>query len=167
MAEAVSPILERRRIEAGIVKPIYEELVRQLGAERARAIISAAVRRDAVAQARNYAESEGGRTSLLSFQKLHEQWKAGGALEMDVLEETEERVSYNVTRCRYAEMYREMGLSEIGHLLSCGRDSVFCTGYDPDITLERTQTIMQGASHCDFRYRYGRAPERDPSDQGR
>ncbi|MNW12143.1 hypothetical protein D3C71_2097590 [compost metagenome] len=56
-------------------------------------------------------------------------------------------------RCRYAETYREMGLGHIGHLLSCNRDGVFCTGYDPRITLERTQTVMQGASHCDFRYR--------------
>ncbi|MFY8121285.1 MAG: L-2-amino-thiazoline-4-carboxylic acid hydrolase, partial [Burkholderiaceae bacterium] len=27
-------------------------------------------------------------------------------------------------------------------------------GYDPNITLERRQTIMQGASCCTFRYRY-------------
>ena len=57
-------------------------------------------------------------------------------------------------RCRYAEMYREMGLGHIGHLLSCNRDGVFCTGYDPRIKLERTQTLMQGATHCDFRYRF-------------
>jgi hypothetical protein len=25
-------------------------------------------------------------------------------------------------------------------------------GFGPDIQLTRTQTIMQGASHCDFRY---------------
>ncbi len=47
-----------------------------------------------------------------------------------------------------------MGLAEIGHILSCGRDGTFCTGYNPKISLERTQTIMQGASHCDFRYRW-------------
>ena len=46
----------------------------------------------------------------------------------------------------------EMGLAEIGHILSCGRDGTFCTGFNPKISLERSQTIMQGASHCDFRY---------------
>ena len=46
-----------------------------------------------------------------------------------------------------------MGLGAIGHLLSCNRDGAFCTGYDDRIRLERTQTIMEGASHCDFRYR--------------
>lgn len=47
-----------------------------------------------------------------------------------------------------------MGLGEIGHLLSCQRDGTFCEGYDPKLKLTRTQTIMQGASHCDFHYRY-------------
>ncbi len=47
-----------------------------------------------------------------------------------------------------------MGLGEIGHLLSCQRDGTFCEGYDNRLKLERTQTIMQGATHCDFDYTY-------------
>ena len=47
-----------------------------------------------------------------------------------------------------------MGLGEIGHLLSCNRDGAFCEGYDPKLKLERSQTIMQGASHCDFDYTF-------------
>ena len=46
-----------------------------------------------------------------------------------------------------------MGLGDIGDILSCNRDGAFCEGYDPRIKLTRTQTIMGGASHCDFRYR--------------
>ncbi len=69
-----------------------------------------------------------------------------------MLAESAGRFDFNVRRCRYSEMYREMGLAEIGDLLSCGRDGAFCTGYNPAIKLTRTQTIMAGASHCDFRY---------------
>jgi hypothetical protein len=47
-----------------------------------------------------------------------------------------------------------MGLGEIGHLLSCQRDGTFCEGYDDRIKLKRTQTIMQGATHCDFDYTF-------------
>jgi len=54
-----------------------------------------------------------------------------------------------------------MGLGDIGDLLSCCRDSAFCQGYDPRIELTRTQTILAGASHCDFRYRV-----RDPEAKG-
>ncbi|MNH38953.1 hypothetical protein D3C79_1000590 [compost metagenome] len=50
-------------------------------------------------------------------------------------------------------MYQEMGLGEIGHLLSCNRDEVFIVGYDSNVSLERTTTIMGGAARCDFRYR--------------
>ena len=50
-------------------------------------------------------------------------------------------------------MYHEMGLGEIGHLLSCARDDKFIVGYAPDVELTRTTTIMQGGKCCDFRYR--------------
>jgi len=33
------------------------------------------------------------------------------------------------------------------------QDFPFAEGFASDIKLTRTQTIMQGASHCDFRYR--------------
>jgi hypothetical protein len=82
------------------------------------------------------------------------QWTADGALEVEMLEQTESHLSYNVTRCKYSEMYRAMGIGEIGNLLSCNRDGTFCTGYNPSIKLDRSQTIMEGASHCDFRYRW-------------
>ncbi|HLY00558.1 MAG TPA: L-2-amino-thiazoline-4-carboxylic acid hydrolase, partial [Roseiarcus sp.] len=65
---------------------------------------------------------------------------------------------FNVRRCRYAETYRAMGLGAIGDILSCNRDGSFCEGYDPRIEFSRTQTIMAGASHCDFRYRSNPKP---------
>lgn len=146
------PILEQRRIEAGILKVVFEEMVRQVGRETAVEVLRAAITRDAIAQGAEYAAGEE-ETSLAGFHALLSQWTAGGALEVEMLEETETAVSYNVTRCRYAEMYREMGIEEIGHILSCGRDGTFCQGYDARIKLARSQTLMQGASHCDFRYR--------------
>ncbi len=156
MSKTDLPILEQRRIEANIIKPIFDEMVAELGEDRAREIVGAAIIKNSIAQGRAYAQSEGGDTSLESFHALLPQWKANGALEVEMLSETPTEVHYNVTRCRYAEMYREMGMGDIGHLLSCNRDGTFCTGYNPDITLERTQTIMGGASHCDFRYRAAR-----------
>ena len=154
MAKTDLPILEQRRIDANIIKPIYDEMKEQLGAEKAEEILSAAIVKDAIAQGEAYSETIEGESDLSEFHALLPQWKANGALEMDMLKETETEVHYNVTRCKYSEMYHEMGLSEIGHILSCGRDGTFCTGFNPKIKLARTQTIMQGASHCDFRYRW-------------
>jgi len=80
-------------------------------------------------------------------------WEKDNALEREVLERTKDRLEYNITRCEYARMYRDMGLGEIGHLLSCNRDGSFCKGYSDNIELTRTQTLMEGAPFCDFRYR--------------
>ncbi len=49
-------------------------------------------------------------------------------------------------------MYQQMGLAEIGFLLSCNRDSKFIEGYAPQVKLDRPHTIMMGDGICDFRY---------------
>lgn len=146
-------MLERRRIEAMVLKHVYETLKASHGKEVAQRTIADAVRASAIEQGRQMAAAEpGGQTSLKTFIDRQEQWTRGGALTVDVKEQTETSYVFNVTRCQYAEMYRDMGLGEIGHLLSCQRDATFCEGYDPNLKFERTQTIMQGAKHCDFRY---------------
>ena len=147
------PILELRRIEANVIKPIYEEMALEIGHEKAEKILGAAIEKAAIEQGKSLAEESEGGPSLRAFISLFERWKMVGALEIEVLKETDEQFDFNVTRCRYAETYKEMGLGKIGHLLSCGRDGSFCKGYDPNIELDRGQTIMQGATHCDFRYR--------------
>lgn len=147
-------ILEQRRIEAGIVKPIYEILANELGIEKAKDLIGAAIRKAAKDTGQRFADADGGKTDLVSFSKLFDLWRVGNAFDMTVLKQTPENFHFNITRCSYAEMYKEMGLGDIGHLLSCQRDGVFCEGYDPNIKMQRTQTVMQGASHCDFRFTY-------------
>ncbi len=148
------PILQRRKIEAEVIAPIYEEMVAAVGEEAARAILTRAIERAAIAAGASFAERTVGGTSMATFQELSKLWSLDGALEVDVIEASETAFHFNVTRCRYAETYREMGLGAIGGILSCNRDGVFCQGYDARLRLERTQTLMQGASCCDFRYTY-------------
>jgi hypothetical protein len=148
------PMLEKRRIEAAMLKHVYETLKASHGAETAKRTIADAVRKSAMEQAAEMAARVGGKTSLRTFIDRQELWTRGGALERDVIEQSDTRYRFNVTRCKYAEMYRDMGLGEIGHLLSCQRDGTFCEGYDDRIKLKRTQTIMQGATHCDFDYTF-------------
>ena len=152
------PTLTKRRLQAQVIGAIHAELVERIGRDEADAVLDAAIRKAAVAEGREFAGREpGGVTSLASFIKLYELWTADDALEMKVLHADEQRFDFDITRCRYAETYREMGLGHIGHLMSCNRDGTFCQGYDARITLERRQTIMQGAPCCTFRYRW--APE--------
>ncbi|MBI1383989.1 MAG: 2-amino-thiazoline-4-carboxylic acid hydrolase [Rhizobiales bacterium] len=146
-------MLERRRIEAEILKHVYDALKAKYGVEVAASVIASSVRASAIEQGRRMAAAVGGKTSMDTFVARQALWTKGGALEITVRERSDTVYRFDVTRCRYAEMYREMGLGEIGHLLSCQRDATFCEGYDPRLRLERTQTIMTGASHCDFCYR--------------
>ena len=149
------PTLTKRRLQAQVIGPIYFEMVAAIGEEKASAILDAAIRKAAIAEGKEFARrAPRGTTSMADFIKLYELWTADGALEMKVLEAGAEKFDFDITRCRYAEAYTEMGLGKIGHLLSCNRDGTFCQGYDPNISLERKQTIMQGASSCTFRYRY-------------
>lgn len=155
------PIIERRRIEAQILKNVHDVITQRSGTAEADAVIGDAVSRSAIQQGQDFARELGHAPDFNDFADILPNWTAGGSLEIETLHASAERLEFNVTRCRYAEMYREMGLGRIGHLLSCNRDGDFCIGYNPDMKLTRSQTIMSGASHCDFRYRMepGTRPE--------
>ena len=148
----LAPMLERRRIEAEILSHVYETVKAEHGVDEARRVVADSVRRSAIAHGKAMAEAQGGAPGLKGFEDIQPLWTRGGTLEVRVLEKGDKVFAFDVTRCLYAEMYRAMGLAEIGPLLSCQRDGSFCEGYDARIKLRRTRTIMQGASLCDFRY---------------
>ena len=151
-------VLKRREIEARILMPVLEALGEEFGRDRVFEVARRVIVGVAQEQGRQLAERMGG-NSLTHFAAALDDWKKGDAYRMDVLRQDEERFDFNVTRCRYAEMYRALGIPEVGALLSCNRDFALIEGFNPDVGLERTQTIMGGATHCDFRFRR-RAGER-------
>ena len=153
MAEERLGILQQRRIEAAFAKGIFEEMAAELGEAKAKAILTRAVVKLARQTAAEMAkEAPGGEPSLDHFIALQPLWTKDDALRIETLRKDAKHYDFNVTRCRYAEMYREMGLAELGAVLSCNRDGAFCEGYHPKLKLERSQTIMGGATHCNFRY---------------
>ena len=145
-------VLERRRIEAMVLGPLIrayqDEIGRGRATEVARRVITDIAREQGAAMARKI-----GANGLEDFADNKEPWTRNGALEIDVLEKSDSEYSFNVTRCRYAEMYRELGFADLGDVFSCTRDFEFSRGFNPDIQLTRTQTIMKGATHCNFRYK--------------
>jgi len=153
MSDAL-PILTQRRIEAAFAKGIYDEMAAELGEATAKRILANAVIKLARETAAEMARAAPDGPSLDSFRGVLPRWTAEDALRIDVLQSTDTAFDFNVTRCRYAEMYRAMGLADLGAILSCNRDGAFCQGYDSRLRLERTQTLMGGAMHCDFRYRW-------------
>jgi L-2-amino-thiazoline-4-carboxylic acid hydrolase len=146
------PLLERREIEARIVGPLIRAFSDELGHERTLEIVAGVIRELARESGAELARVLGEQT-LEAFAQSLDRWRENGALEIDVLEQSPARLSFNVTRCRYAEMYRALGLADLGASLSCQRDFALARGFNPAIELTRTQTIMGGAPFCDFRFR--------------
>lgn len=149
-------VLRRRLIEARVIAPLLDAMSAEFGAERVRTIARDVIVRLAQEQGAQLADSVGG-CSLAHFAGTLERWTADDALRIDVLEQSSERFDFNVTRCRYAEMYRELGIPELGAVLSCNRDAALIEGFNGEVEFSRTQTIMGGATHCDFRYTLRRA----------
>ncbi len=145
-------ILQQREIEARVIAPIYLELVERLGEEEAKQIIGAAVLADAEAAGRDFRRGAQPGQEMRHFIDIQEYWESDGALDAEHVLETDDRYSYTVHHCGYAEMYQRLGIPELGAILSCGRDFAFARGYDPNLELSRSQTIMQGASYCPFQY---------------
>ena len=157
------PILVRREIEARIAGPLIKAFMKKFGREETIAVASEVILNLAEESGQQLAERCGG-NSLEHLSNGTGQWSAGGALKRDVLEKTNSKYNYNIVRCRYAEMYKELGLEELGFIFSCGRDGKMFGGFNPNIKFERTQTIMQGADYCDFRLSLEVADTPSPSE---
>lgn len=145
-------VLRRREVEVRLLAPLLDALSREFGGERIREITREVIVQLAETQGREMAEAAGG-NSLSDFAGALDAWRRDDAMSIEVLSETPAEFSFNVTRCRYAELYQSLGVPELGAILSCNRDSALMKGFNPQVELTRTQTLMEGASHCDFRYR--------------
>jgi fumarate reductase iron-sulfur subunit len=145
------PLIVRREIEALLAAPFIKSFIERFGREGALQVTKEVIETLARQSGEGLRVMSGGNT-MDHLQKIWPVFGQGGALEFEMLPSTPTTGGLNVTRCRYAEMYRKHGLQKFGFLLSCGRDFAMIEGFNPKIRLTRTQTIMEGAPFCDFRF---------------
>ena len=147
------PLIEQVKIQAQVLVPLVRTLQAELGEERANAL----VRKSLGALYRQFGEAwwraQGASKLDERLSTAFETFAAGDALDYEVVKQTTDTFELNVTGCRYAKFYQELGAPELGFLLTCSADFQFVEGFGSDVQLTRTQTIMQGADHCDFRYK--------------
>ena len=147
------PVIQQAKIQAQVLVPLVKALQAELGEERARKI----VRQTLGDLYRHFGEEfwrAKNETNLgKAIGSAFATYARDDALHYDVIEQSQDAFAFDVTRCRYAEFYKELGEPELGFLLVCSADFDTAEGFGPDVELTRTQTIMQGASHCDFRYK--------------
>lgn len=145
--------LQRRKIEGRVLVPFIAACREKLGDEVTRQLVAAFIRKASADDGVKSAERFGG--DMAGLRRVAEEvWGGpGGGIDLQMLAQSDDRLEFNVTRCGYAALYKEWGVAELGFQLQCSRDHAMLEGFNDDIELERSQTIMQGAACCDFRFR--------------
>jgi hypothetical protein len=146
------PLIERVKIQAQVLVPLLKTLQAELGEERANAIVRKALGDLYRSYGETWWRTQGARGLGDKLASAFEGFAAGDALDYDVVTQSPDAFDVNVTGCRYARFFHQLGVPELGFLLICSSDFSMAEGFGPGVQLTRTQTIMQGASHCDFRY---------------
>jgi L-2-amino-thiazoline-4-carboxylic acid hydrolase len=147
------PLIQQVKIQAQVLIPLVKALQAELGEERANALVRRALGDIYRRYGEEFRQTKNEQNLGKAMASAFATYAREDALDYRVIEQSQDAFEFDVTGCRYAEFYKELGEPELGFLLVCGADFPMAEGFGPEVKLTRTQTIMQGAGHCDFRYR--------------
>ncbi len=145
------PLLQQREIEMKVLGPVIRAFAEEFGKERTYQLVRETMQAVSRDLGKEKSADGGGLENLKT--KCISKWTEGGALELNIKEDSEKVLSFDVTRCDFADLYKELGFGDIGALISCDRDAAFLEGFDPGIELLREKTLMEGKDLCDFCYK--------------
>ena len=91
--------------------------------------------------------------------KQEEAWTANDALAFEEKVVDSCTLCQNIKRCAYVDMYERIGMKEMGYMLSCMRDEYFYSGFNPEMVMTRTKTLMTGGDCCDFCFKFPKKGE--------
>jgi hypothetical protein len=148
-------LLDKTRIQAQVLVPVLRALRAELGNDKADAIVKGALRdwsKQLFAAIGDGIEGSPRR----KWAAIQSVWGevSGKGVEFDILRQDKEALDIDVTRCRFAEFFRALGEPELGALLICKVDFDIAAVGEGEVSLDRAQTIMQGAPSCTFRYKF-------------
>ena len=148
-------LLDKTKIQAQVLVPVLRALRAELGNDKANGIVKQALRDWSQQLFAAIGESIEGSPrrkwatmqDALADVSLQE-------VEVEMRRHDKEVLEFDVTRCRFAEFFRALGEPELGALLICETDFDIASASQGEVTLDRSQTIMQGAPSCTFRYKF-------------
>lgn len=149
-------LLDEVKLQAEVILPMLRALRAEIGKDRADRIAGDSLRQWARDLYHRIGEAKAGTPR----QKWDAVWaedmrpRIGDAVDREMLKDDGSVREYNVVRCSYAEFFKALGEPELGGILLCDSDFHIADVGGPDVEFKRTQTIMQGAPYCDFRYRF-------------
>jgi hypothetical protein len=145
-------VIEQAKIQAQILVPLVKALQAELGEAKANRLVRNTLGDLYRGFGEEFWKSRNEPNLGKSVASAFKTYAQDGALDYSIREQSRDEFALDVTRCRYAEFYKALGEPQLGFLLVCTADFAVADGFGGDVHLTRTQTIMQGASHCDFRY---------------
>jgi L-2-amino-thiazoline-4-carboxylic acid hydrolase len=113
--------LQRRKIEGRVLIRFIETLRERVGEDATREVVDETIRKLAAKDGARWAQTYGRSTDSLR-RVAEEVWAGGGSLDVEIVRQADDHLDFNVTRCGYAEFYKELGLADIGYRLHCNRD---------------------------------------------
>jgi L-2-amino-thiazoline-4-carboxylic acid hydrolase len=146
------PVIEQAKIQAQVLLPLVKALQDELGHERANALVRKVLGNVYRRLGEQWWRAKESRHVGENMASAWASFSKGEAVDYSVRAQSQDSYEIDVTGCQYAQFFKELGEPELGFLLVCSSDFPFVEGFGGDVSLTRTQTIMQGASHCDFRY---------------
>jgi hypothetical protein len=142
-----------REIQAPIVSALIKGFVEKFGTEETHALAKEIICKDAAMAGKALVKEYLGNSLDELLKIVEEVWAEGGTMEIENVNMDDNCLRFDVVRCGYAEMYERLGVKELGGLLSCCRDFAFIDGFNPELQLVRTKTIMEGDDICNFCYK--------------
>jgi predicted ArsR family transcriptional regulator len=148
-------LLDKTRIQAQVLVPVLRALRAELGKDKADAIVKQALRDWSKQLFAAIGQGIAG-SARRKWATMQDALREASEREVDVemRRHDEEALEFDVTRCRFAEFFRALGEPELGALLICATDFDIVAASEGEVSLERAQTIMQGAPSCTFRYKF-------------
>ncbi|MGR8950047.1 MAG: L-2-amino-thiazoline-4-carboxylic acid hydrolase [Gammaproteobacteria bacterium] len=146
------PYLERVKIQTEILLPLYKRLREELGRDKANELLRASVHEYASKLGESIGQSPTG-SSLDKLRTAIPVFAASDALDVEPVTNNDEELTMNVRGCQYAAYFKALGETEFGAMLTCEIDPPMTKAIGPDLSLDRSKTIMSGGDVCDFRWK--------------
>jgi hypothetical protein len=150
-----TPYMQWVKSQTEVLIPLLRHIRAELGEEKGNALVYPVLREYMKKWISEFASKESD-NPIENFFKTSDMLEETfeGDVDYDVLKNDDENLDLNVTRCRYAELFHQLGEPELGTILVCEADDHIADLSAPAVKLSRTDTIMKGGTHCPFRYRF-------------
>lgn len=148
-------VFENYKAQAIVLVPVVRALEKELGRDEAHRIVHDALKdtffkfgQQMAKDTMKGCEGNFGKQAIIGADLFAE----GGALEIESQEVTEKNYKFEVTGCKYSELYKSLDAPELGFLFACNQDYPFQNGWGDKHVMHRPQTRMEGYSRCKFNW---------------